>query len=559
MKINYKILIYSFVLIFTVLFSFYPSLKNSFVNCDDNVLVTENVSIKSFSLNNLKDIFTKPYCGLYHPLVQVSYALEYKVFKLNPSGYHLTNLVFHLLNCLLVFWIFLLISGNIVISFITAVLFGIHPMHVESVAWISERKDVLYSIFFLGSIVAYLYYRTKNKAFYYIISISLFVLSLLSKVMAVSLPFALIIFDYISERKDFKKIIYEKIPYFVLSILFAVIAFSIHYGSGEPNLAKSFILNLKYALFGIVFYIYKMIYPVSICFGYPFKPEDFIGITFISIFPAFAMGVITSIVLYSMKFTRKIFFGALFFIITIFPVIQLVPSGQNIPWDRYTYIPFIGLFYIVAEGFNYFRKQRFKRIISDIVLILMILILAFLTFQRTKTWKSSFSLWNSVLKVYPNTARALKGLGDAYKEQGDYKKALQEYSKALESKPGYIDALNNRGNLYSLLSDYANAEKDFNFGIKISQKNPGIYYNRGLIYEKTNRLYKAVSDYSNAIALSPGNAEFYNNRGVVFARLNKYQLAINDFEGALKLNPQLTAARTNLEHALKLITKNRNK
>ncbi len=545
------------LLVLITFFSFSPALRNGFVNCDDNVLVTDNPYIRSFSSYNLENIFTKPYFGLYHPLIQISYALEYKFFKLNPAVYHFDNLLLHTINCILAFLMILLLSQNIFVSFLTALLFAVHPMHVESVAWVTERKDVLYSAFFLGSCLGYLHYQKSFKKQAYFISLFLFFFSLLSKIMAVSLPAVLILFDYLNERKGLKNIILDKIPYFVLSAVFGVIALSTHYKPAQAQVINSWFLNLKFAFFGFVFYIYKLILPIHLCFGYSYNAQSFKGLSTITVFPVFVTVILAAGVIYSLKYTKKIAFGTLFYAVTIFPVIQLIPSGQNCPGDRYTYIPFIGLFYIIAEGFNYLReKKKLERPMYALIVIIFAM-LSILTFKGVKVWRDSFSLWSNILKTYQNSAKAFKGLGDAYKEKGDFKAALEYYGKAEKERPGYADIYNNRGNLYSTLGDLNKAEKDFSKAIELDPTSSSYFYNRGIIYEKKKRLYKALSDYTMSIKNSPDYAEAYNNRGVVFGKLGLYSFAVMDFKRALKINPFQSEAKRNLSFALYFLNQRR--
>jgi len=205
MNKKYKILISIIALALITFISFLPSLKNGFVNWDDNKHITENHLIQSMSFKNIKKMFTNIYENLYQPLVFLSFSIEYYFFKLNPLYYHIDNLILHIINVLLVFWLFYLITNKVLSSFIIAILFGIHPLHVESVAWATERKDVLYTLFFLGSIISYVYHKNRDSDLlpkrslspYYYLSISLFILSLLTKSMAATLPFVLLLFNIV--------------------------------------------------------------------------------------------------------------------------------------------------------------------------------------------------------------------------------------------------------------------------------------------------------------------------------------------------------------------------
>ena len=547
MLIKHKILILSSFLVLATFLTFFPSLKNGFVNCDDNVLITDNPYIRSFSRSNLENIFTKPNFGLYHPLVQLTYAAEYRFAGLRPSVYHLDNILLHCANTILAFLIIFMLSGNAYVSFVSAIFFSLHPMRVESVAWATERKDVLYALFFLGSILSYLFYFRSGKSKFYLLSLGLFTLSLLSKIMAVSLPVVLIIFDYLMERKGFKKLILEKVPYFILSAVFGLIALSIHYRPHQAQAMSSWAANVKFALFGLVFYVYKLIVPLRLSFGYHYTAESFAGWGLASFVPIAVVVFAAAVLIYSLKYTKRITFGILFYAAAIFPVIQLIPVGQNALGDRYTYVPFLGLFYILALGFDRLR-QKFRNI-SNVLLVLILLALCFLTFQKINVWKDSFNLWNDVLGEYPASAKAHKGLGDAYKEKGDLGKALAEYGKAVKERPTYADVYNNRGNLYSMMTNYRAAEKDFTRAIELDPYNAGYYYDRAIIFSNLYELNKSLADYSKTIILNPDFAQAYNNRGVIYAKLGQYTPAVRDFKEALEKNPDLEEASKNLSTA----------
>src|SRR3989339_472154 len=256
------------ILIITFI-SYYPSLKNGFVTWDDPAYVTGNLQIRSLSLQNVKNIFTSFTMDLYTPLSNLSYAIEYNIFKLNPKIYHITNLFIHLLNCILVFWLFFLISDKISVSFLVSLLFGIHPLHVESVAWISERKDVLYAFFFLLSLISYIYYYNKKEAKYYYFALILFILSILSKPMAVTLPVILFIFDYLLNRKFTWDIFKEKILFFIIAVIFSIINL---YGGTPPKLHYDIFEKIFFPTYVLLFHLFKTIIPLKLSAIYP-HPE----------------------------------------------------------------------------------------------------------------------------------------------------------------------------------------------------------------------------------------------------------------------------------------------
>ncbi|MDD5129736.1 MAG: tetratricopeptide repeat protein [Candidatus Omnitrophica bacterium] len=439
MKKN-KILIPVFLILAITLASFYPSLKNDFTNWDDNLYVTENKAIRSVSLENIKEISTSFFIAHYQPVTIYSYLLEYHFFKLNPFNYHLTNLILHLLNCLWVFWLIYIISGNIAIAWITAILFGIHPMQVESVAWISERKNVLCAFFFLGSLVAYLYYLKKEQAKKcYFLCLGLFILALLSKSMAITLPLVLLLLDYFYSRKLSWAVFLEKIPYFLLSVLFGLLALL------ASSSSQAFYIQGSYGLFtklagasgDIVFYLSKLIAPLNLSALYPYfevKNNPFYLYAFVLVLILAIAAVI------SIRYTKKIILGSGFFLLVIFPALRSLPLDKILPADRYVYLPAIGIFYLFAQScmWLYARKIKYGYLLKTFLTIMLAAIIIFLgcaTWKRCSVWQNGLSLWNDILKKYPDTAAAFSNRGEFFLKQGQYHQALSDFMFAINARP----------------------------------------------------------------------------------------------------------------------------
>ena len=253
---------------------FLPTLFNGFINFDDPQYISENPIVQSFNSFNLKQIFTSPFVGNYQPITMLTYMVDHALLGLNPKIYHFTNLIFHLLNVIVLYFIFLRVNFNTTTSLIAALLFGIHPLHVESVAWIAARKDVVYAFFFFLSILFYLKYIQQQKKQFYAISILLFILSVLSKAQAVVLPVVLFLFDYILKRKLNKQTILEKIPFFAVSIAFGIMAIMIQRNAGAVQTFSYFPLyqRILFACYGLANYFYKIILPIDLSIFYPY-PE----------------------------------------------------------------------------------------------------------------------------------------------------------------------------------------------------------------------------------------------------------------------------------------------
>ena len=555
-KNNRKFLLSLFIISGITFTVFSPSLNNGFVNWDDNIYVTENPIIRNLSIQTIRTIFTNFYSANYHPLTLLSYTIEYSIFKLDPRGYHRTNLILHLLNTFLVYWMIYLISNSNICSMIVALLFGIHPLHVESVVWIAERKDVLYSFFFLGSIISYIYFiNSKTKGIvpkisvtnFYTISFILFLLSLLSKPMAITLPLVLFLIDYLMDRKFGVRLILEKIPLILLSVIFGIISIyaqkSFHAFKLEYSL--KILDNLFNAIYGIVFYLIKIIVPDKLSCIYP-APAKMHGLySYIFKSAPFILIILILIIMWLSKY-KKIFWGIIFFIVTVLPVLQLIPIGQAVPADRYMYIPAIGLFYIFANIFNIIYQKRNKHI-KPILIILIFLIIStfsYLSFKRCYVWKDSITLWNDVLSKYPNVSTAYLNRGLAYGDNGDYDKAVEDYKKAIIYDAMSADAYNNLGNIYFFRNELDLALINYNKAIDIFLKTgvPNIelakvYNNRGNIYARKNLFDNSIADFNRAIELNQYYSDAYFNRANVYYKLKKFYNAISDYNQVIKINP----------------------
>ena len=380
--LKYKNLFSITLIIIIAFFVFSLSLKNGFVQWDDYLYIVNNPAVKSLSFENIKSIFTSVFVSNYIPLTMLSYSLDYYFYGLDPSGYHLTNLILHLLNCILVFWLFFIISKNAGISFITAILFAIHPMHVESVAWIGERKDVLYAFFFLGSLISYCRYLKEGRiSRYYYIAIFLFLLSLMSKAMAVTLPLALMLFDYILGRRRNKHIFTDKVPFFILSFIFgaaAIFAMDLNKGIGQK---MSFDLFDKLALAGysIIFYLSKIVMPIGLSCLYVCRER--VSLFYLSVIP------LLIVLFFACRRSKTLIFGAAFFLITILPVLKFVPfAGITAVADRYTYISAIGIFFVIGDGFMRLYKMNMKYI-SFVRAILIAVSVAIIFYLSLSTYE----------------------------------------------------------------------------------------------------------------------------------------------------------------------------
>jgi protein O-mannosyl-transferase len=559
----------SLVIILLISFiAYFPVLHNGLLAWDDNAYIKNNPLIYSF---NLADIFSQNVKSNYHPLTILFLSLEYKLFGLNATGYHTVNLLLHLINVILVFYVIQLISGKAGVALVAALLFGVHPLHVESVAWVAELKDLLYTFFFLAAYIFYLKYIKDFQKKNYVFALLLFLLSLLSKAMAASLPLVLILTDYFKGRKINLKTLSEKIPFFLLAIIFGIVALMAQKSSGAADIIDfSFPQRILFACYGIIGYLYKLVLPLNLSayYPYPIASGENIPLQYY-IFPVLVIALIGA-VFYSLRFTKKIFFGAAFFALTVFLVLQLIPVGGAVMADRYAYIPSIAIFYLAGEGF-YFLWSKNQKLIPVILLSGFAIFFSIKTYSRSGVWKNDMTLWNDVIsrdqniyeayinrgnafknenkndlamadfskaiELNPNSSFAFYNRGTAYEDAKKYELAMADYNKAIELNPDFSPAYNNRGNLYANGNKSDLALADFNKAIELNKDYSQAYNNRGNLYANANKYDLALADFNKAVELSPGNSKAYNNRANVYVKKKQYDLAISDFSKAIVLNP----------------------
>ncbi len=545
-----------YILIIITFFSFYPAVNNGLTNWDDNYYVLENESVKSLSFQNLKKIFTSTYLANYQPVTILSYLVEWQIFGSEPMGYHLTNIMLHIFNTLIVLWFIYLLCGKIEIAFLTSLIFGIHPLHAESVVWIAERKGLLATFFLLLSIVSFLYYEKEKKLRFIYLSVFLFIFSLLSKSSGLTLPLILHLTDFLKKKKLSRENLLQKLPFWIISVLFFVITFLTQKNAGALKFLKELSVfdNFLVACHGIIFYLFKTIYPLNLSSMYPYPPKTsggWLPVVFI-ISPMIVFGLVILIFL-SLKYTRKILFGSLFYLIVLLPVLQLIPVGGAIAADRYTYIPLIGIFYLFSEGvfYIYYKKiiaikslkvRKGIQIFFYTVIASVFILLSVLTYNRSKIWKNSMTLWNDVIKKYPYVAGAYNNRGLAYMEMKEYNKAIKDFSINLELKPDSPKTYYNRGNAYFNIGDYDRAIDDYSEALKLDNNFTEVYYNRGSAYFRKMMIDNAIEDYSQTLKANPVHVYALKNRGAAYAYLGLYENALEDLDAALKINPSFIQA-----------------
>ncbi len=537
-----NVLIPLFLILVVTAIIYLPSLNNGFVYWDDPLYVVNNTLIKHMNPSAIMKMFGSFHYGAYKPLTMLSLALDHHFFKLDPFGYHLTNVLLHLFNVVLVFWFIFLITDKAAVAFITTLLFALHPLRVESVVWIAERKDCLYAFFYLQALIYYFLHLKKNLQRYYWLSLSCFLFSLLSKPMGLTLPFVLLLLDFLRNKKIGLSDLKNKLPFLiVLSAVIFVNVIAHRLSPEKQNLqATGFPDNILMSSYAMIFYLKKIFWPfkLSCLYLYPQRAGLFLS----GYIACFLLNIALFALLARARRSLKILFGAGFFFLTLAPVLPFAIMSSVTVSDRYTYIPSIGLFYLLGEGFVrlYDKHKAFAwRAALIATLSAIALLLSLLTFERTKVWKDDLTLWGNVLKNYPAMSAAHLNLGNYYLDKGDYDNAFIHAEKAQLLNPGSWDSYLLLGNVFYGKNDWDKAIYFYDEAAKANPAQGKIYNNLGVAYYKKGRpeWNRAIDYYRQALVLDPAYFSAFYNLGVLYESAGMKKEALEYFDRALALDP----------------------
>jgi tetratricopeptide (TPR) repeat protein len=536
-----RFLLYSSLVIAVITGAIYfKSLNNQLTQWDDDIYVSNNPDITTLKSDvglTLKNTFTSYVNGNYHPVTMLSYCIEYYFFGISTKAFHTTNLIIHILNSLLVLAFVWLLVRQQWVACITALLFAIHPMHVESVVWVSERKDLLYTLFYLGALCTYVVYiqNDKHKKYYYITFV-LFVVSCLSKGMAVSLPLVLFLIDYFKGRSFSRNTILEKVPFLIISLVLGIVAIKAQASIGAVGDLKeyNFFDRILFSCYGLMMYLWKLFIPVqnSCFYNYPETNNDSYP-TIIYLSPIILSAIIFILWKLSKSYKKEFLFASAFFIVTIALVLQLLPVGSAIIAERYTYIPYIGAFFLMATVFNnvLIYNPEAKNIFIG-VLIFVSTTLSYLSYKATLLWKDGVTLLEHAAKndKYPICVLHYKNLAIAHFYQGNYNEAEKYYTNAINKAENKTELICDRGVTYYRMGKYNNAIEDLSSVIKQDTKHLNARHYRGLSYFNSNQYKNAINDLTVAIELNPVFTEHYYYRGLSNYILGNYKEALVDYD-----------------------------
>ena len=549
---------------------------HDFIGYDDDKYVTQNYYVgQGLSKESVIWAFSSTHASNWHPITWLSHMLDVKLFGLNPGAHHLTNLFFHLCNSLLLFIVFRNMTACVWRSGVVAIMFSIHPLHVESVAWVAERKDVISTFFWVLTLWCYARYTQKPRMTRYLSVVGFFILGLMSKPMVVTLPFVLLLLDYwplkrIQAGKTYghadkhnaglplRRLVYEKIPLLVLAGISCTITLLVQMKGEAVGLLDVHppVMRLANAAISYVKYIEKLIWPHDLAILYPYPA----GIPAWQVFGACALlGAITFLTIRYRKKLPWLFAGWFWYAGTLVPVIGLVQVGIQARADRYTYIPLIGLFIILSWGMTeLFRNWRYRKIALAVIATMAFFVQISSARAQVSYWKNSMSLFEHALKVTDANYVIHNNIGFELFLQGQKNKALRHYKEALRINPDFEMAHINLGS--ALFSQGKKAES-FAYYQNVLKDKPnfaGVHYNFGVLLLRTGSIDKAIIHFQAALRIKPNYAEVYNGLGAAMISQGKIEEALANFRQAIRIKPDLVEAKTNLKNLSKAHQRNTN-
>lgn len=578
MKDKYYPVFIGFLLIIGTLVLYWPVQHYEFVNYDDDIYVTENLHVRSgIAKESVIWAFTNDEAGFWHPITWLSLMLDYELYRLNAGGYHWTNVLFHIGSTLLLFLTLQRMTGAVWRSGFVAALFAIHPLHVESVAWVAERKDMLSGFFWMLTMWFYVIYAERPSLCRYLPVLLAFILGLMSKSMLVTLPFVLLLLDYwplkrarlrqkeIQRREgnfpaefsapsvsvrfpeaDISRLILEKVPFIVLAIIASIVTVIAERKIGALRLQEIFPLGIRLAnaVISYTAYIWKMIWPVHLSVYYPHPGVwpiwHLIPSCLILIF-------VTVIVFRTLRTYPYLAIGWLWYLGALVPVTGLIQVGSFAMADRFTYIPIIGLFIMAAWGvpdiMNQWHQKRLILVMSSCFILVSLMIC---TWGQVKYWENGVALFHHAINMIKGNSITFNNYGNALARMGRVEEAIIQYDKALQLQPNNPEAHNNLGNALAIQGKVNEAIVQYKTALKLQPDYIKAHFNIGAAYSELGKYKEAVFHYSEVLRLKPDFAAAYNNLGIIYANHGDIDKAILNFQKALMIFPNYDSAKNNL-------------
>jgi protein O-mannosyl-transferase len=553
-----------------VLVVYWQVRDHQFLLWDDHEYVVENPQVRyGISLKNVIWAFTTLYASNWHPLTWISHMLDCDLYGLNPSGHHLNNLLLHLVNTLLLFFLLARTTSCPWKSAFVAAVFAIHPLHVESVAWVSERKDLLSTLFLFLTCHAYVTYTRRPGAGNYGFCLLLFMLGLASKPMVATLPLVLLLLDYwpLSRfsfaprpwdsrrvRREIACLIREKWPFFLLSALSAAI--TLYASWSEHSLAQAkalpLIVRAGNGLLSYAGYLFQAFWPHDLAFFYPhplpgLSPWKVAG-------SALLLAAISFTAFRARRERPYLFMGWLWFLVTLLPVIGLIQAGSQGMANRYTYVPLVGVSVMAAWGVSEIpQRTRGVRWALALCFGAVILPLALVTNSEIAYWRTGESLFQRAIAVTSGNYTAHYMLGSEWLRKGKLDSAVHHLSEALRIRPEHVPARHTLGMTLAAQGKTDEALAQYWTILRLQPGDAGVHASIGDLHLSQGKTDLAISSYAEALRIDPSLWKVHNNLGVAFQRAGRMGEAILHFEEALKINPGDGKARVNLDAARKRV------
>jgi tetratricopeptide (TPR) repeat protein len=567
---RYRTILFAVLLGLITIAVFWPSGRFDFLSLDDKVYVTANPRVqKGVTAAGLRWAFTNFDSGTWHPLTWISHMLDYELYGLWAGGHHLTNVLIHAATSVLLFLVLNAMTGFLWGSGLVATLFALHPLHVESVAWVAERKDVLSGFFWVATMGAYYLYVKKPGASRYLLVLACLALGLLSKPMLVTLPIVLLFMDYWPLRRHEKpttlfddpvrtypffrhtcsRLTVEKIPLFVLSLAAGVLALIGQQRIGAIQTMEVFPFRERFtnAIVSYVWYIWKTILPLDLAVYYPHAgmPPSWKWMGALVILIA-----VTASVLRWACTCPYLLVGWLWYMVTLLPVIGFVQIGAQAMADRYTYIPLIGLFIMVVwRAYDAAGERKYSRTALAVFFPVVIIALMLSTANQLNYWRDSRTLYGHALAVTEDNYLVHNNLGNELAGAGDMDEALAHYLEAVRIYPDYADGHYNLANAFARIGQDDQAVYHYLEAIRIKPDHDKAHNNLGITLARQGNLDKAMEYFSETLRVNPDASDARYNLGSALASQGKYNDAIAHFTEILRQNPGATQARVRLGKA----------
>jgi hypothetical protein len=565
-----------FLLIVVNLGVYWQVQAHDFIGYDDDKYVTDNPPVRQgLSKESIIWAFGSFHASNWHPITWLSHMLDVELFGMNAGAHHLTNLLFHILNSLLLFIVFRKMTAQVWQSAIVALLFALHPLHVESVAWVAERKDVLSTFFWLLTIWSYTRFARRPALVRYLAVVGFFCMGLMAKPMVVTLPFVLLLLDYWPLNRiqagqtnthigkpnpglAVLRLVYEKIPMFAIAGLSCGVTFLAQKKGEALGLLDVHPLTMRMAnaVVSYLKYIQKLIWPHNLAILYPY-PEVITAGQILA--GCTLLGFITFLSVRYRKRLPWLFVGWFWYLGTLVPVIGLVQVGEQAMADRYTYIPFIGLFLILTWGASaLIGKWRYKKIVTSTITTSIFFVMITTTWVQVSYWKNSIRLFTHALSVTNGNYVIHTNLGFELALHDRTDEAINHYRAALGINPDFELAHINLG---SALFSQGKIEKSLAYYQATLEQKPhfaGVHHNLGILLLRVGRIDEAIVHFQEALRIMPDYAEAYNSLGAAQVSQGKIIEAMANFRQAIRIKPDLMAANTNLKNLTAAYKRNAN-